>query len=116
MDSEAWNVRWTQGALEDFAEIIRYILAHEGQDVARELASLMRNDAGKRLKIFPMRGHPVPELLQVSRDYKEIHIKSFRIVYLPMEVERTVWILVVARAQRSISTLLRKRLLTQQTK
>ena len=116
MGNNAWSVRWSEGALEDFAEIIRYILVNEGPEIARELAGIIRKDAGQRLKTLPLRGHPVPELLQVSREYKEIHIKGFRLVYLPMESERTVWIMLMARAQRSISAMLRKRLMAIQPK
>lgn len=112
MGNEVWNVRWAEGALEDLAEIVRYILVNEGPETARELAGIIRKGAGQRLKTLPLRGHPVPELLQVSREYKEIHTKGFRMVYLPMEAERTVWIVLVARAQRSISAMLRKRLMT----
>lgn len=111
MGNDAWSVRWTEGALEDFAAIIRYILVNEGSVTARELADIIRKDAGQRLKTLPMRGHVVPELLQVSREYKEIHIKGFRMVYLPLKAEKTVWIMLVARAQRSISSMLRKRLM-----
>ena len=110
MGDDVWNVRWAEGALDDFAEIIRYILVNDGAEIARELVGILRNDAGQRLKTSPMRGHPAPELLQFSREYKEIHIKGFRLVYLPVEAERTVWIVLVARAQRSISGMLRKRL------
>ena len=110
-DEELWQVKFAAGGLEDLVDIIQYLLENDGVESAKELSTLIRTDARKRLTRLPYRGHLVPELEHISRERREIHIKSYRIIYQPHEAERTVWILLIVHARGSIQDLLRKRLL-----
>jgi plasmid stabilization system protein ParE len=77
---------------------------------AKELSALIQTDARNRLATLPRRGRPVPEL-EHCQECREIHIQSYRILYQPIETDRTVWILLVVHARRAIQDMLRRRLL-----
>ena len=78
---------------------------------AKALSTLIQTDARKRLATLPYRGRLVPELEGISQECREIHVKSYRIIYQPFEADRTVWILLIAHARRSLQDMLRNRLL-----
>lgn len=106
-----WDVRWAAGALEDLVEIIQYILDNDGVESARNLSALLKTDVKTQLTTFPYRGHPVPELEDAGSECRELHAKTYRIIYQPSENGRTVWILLVVHGRRSIRDMLLKRLL-----
>ena len=111
ISKDLWDVKFAAEGLEDLLEIIQYILENDGVGNARELSTLIQTDAKKRLTTLPSRGHLVPELEYVDQECREIHIKSYRIIYQPVEADHTVWILLVAHARRSIQNMLRNRIL-----
>lgn len=111
MANDTRDVRWAAGALGDMLEVIQYILEHDGVESAGELSILLKTDVKERLATLPYRGHPVPELEGAGQECREIHIKTYRIIYQPAEEGRTVWILLVAHGRRSIRDMLLKRLL-----
>lgn len=106
-----WNVFFAAGALDDLVGIIRYLLENDDVARARELSALMQTDVRQRLTALPHRGLPVPELAHMGHECREIHCRSYRILYQPVEAERTVWILLIAHTRRSIQDMLRDRLL-----
>lgn len=106
-----WSVRFTLGALDDLTEAIRYLLHQDSEEAARALAKAIREKAPSCLALWPYRGHAVPELAELTREYREIHVKSYRIIYLPDGRRGVVWILLLAHARRSIRELLLKRVL-----
>ena len=109
--NELWDVKFAAGSLEDLVEIIQYILENNGVESAKELSTLIQADAKKRLTTLPYRGHLVPELEHIGQECREIHVKPYRIIYQPLEANRTVWILLIAHVRRSIQDMLRNRLL-----
>lgn len=111
ISKELWHVKFAAGGLEDLLEIIQYILKNDGVESARAFSTLLHTDAKKQLATLPYRGHLVPELNHIDQECREIHIKSYRIVYQPVEADRTVWILLIAHYRRSIQDMLRSRLL-----
>ena len=111
VSSGFWDVTFAAGALEDLLEIIQCILENDGTESAKELSSLIQTDAKKRLTTLPCRGRLVPELEHIGQECREIHVTSYRIMYQPIEADRTVWILLVAHSRRSIQDMLRNRLL-----
>lgn len=106
-----WEVKFAAGALEDLLEIIRYILENAGVESARELSALMQGDVKKRLSTLPHRGHLPPELEHIGQECREIHVKSYRVIYQPLEADHIVWILLIAHSRQAIQDMLRKRLL-----
>lgn len=109
--SAPWSIYFAAGALGDIAEIVQCLLENDGPEMAKELTALIRSDAKQRLMHWPLRGHPVPELQNIAAGYYEIHVKFYRIIYQPVAENRTVRILLVAHARRSIQDMLRNRLL-----
>lgn len=109
--NDIWNVRFAAGGLEDLVCIVQHVLEHEGVESAKKLSVQLQTDVKKRLTTLPYRGRPVPELEHLSHECRELYCKPYRRLYLPIEADRTVWILLVAHTRQSIQDMLRKRLL-----
>ena len=106
-----WKVQFVGSARDDLIEIIRYILENDGLESAKEMMALIRQDVKQRLKTLPHRGRLVPELETISREYREIRVKPYRIIYRAIDEQKTVRILVVAHVKRSIHDMLLNRLI-----
>ncbi len=109
--SELWRVRFSGSALEDLVGIIQFLLDNENVEFAKELAGLIRKEGEDRLKTLPLRGRVVPELETVTKQYREIRIKSYRLIYRPVSEQRTVRILLIAHVKRNIQDMLLSRVL-----
>ena len=68
-------VEWSESALEELAEIARYV--HEKDPLAAERLLERADDAVDRLRFLPRFGRQVPE----APDYRELIVKPCRIIY-----------------------------------
>jgi len=93
--------------------IVDYLLENEGADFAGEFAKLIRAEAERRLKTLPLRGRVVPEVDTISKNYREIRVKSYRLIYTILPERNTVSVLMIAHVKRDIEEMLLSHLLHQ---
>ena len=102
------RVQWTENALTDLLEIIRFI-ARDSPQNAWKVHKRIRARA-MTLTSLPDRGHVVPELAELAVvGYRELSIPPYRIVY---RIEKkSVFVLAVLDGRRDIRRILSERLL-----
>jgi toxin ParE1/3/4 len=102
-----YTVAVEPGAEKDLDEITEYIAEHESVDRAIDIAMRIgRAIAG--LETFPNRGAYPKELLECGiRDYREIHLKPYRIIYRVLA--RAVVVVLIADGRRDMQALLTSR-------
>jgi toxin ParE1/3/4 len=107
-----YRVVFTGAALQDLDEIADYIADLHSARQALYVVGEIRKRV-ETLKVFPDRGTHLPELVDLgaggTMDYRELHLKPYRIVYFVSG--RVVYILIVADGRRDMPALLMKRLL-----
>ena len=101
-----WDVRFTAAAREHIMEITRYLLEHEGREFARSFTSELRNEGKERLKTLPLKGRTVPELETLTKEFREMRYKSYRLIYRASPQTFTVRILLIVHVKRDIEDLL----------
>lgn len=112
MDSSTkWDVRFTAAAADHMREIAHYLLENEGRNFAREFTAELRNVGKERLETLPLKGRTVPELETLTREFREIRYKSYRLIYRANPRTLTVRILLVAHEKRSIDDILLRTIL-----
>lgn len=105
----AWEVSWTENALEDLNGILDYIEEREGLEIADDLHELIDEEVKEKLSFLPLRGKPIAELPK-PHEFREIVVKKgFRAVYLPDETELKVWVLYFGRTKRPANAILENR-------
>jgi toxin ParE1/3/4 len=106
--SADYQVRWTNTAEIDLAEIIQYIMQNSpaaANEVFKKIKIKTEN-----LALLPDRGRIVPELFSQGISlYREIIIAPWRVIY--RIVEKTVFILAVIDSRRNIEDVLLERLI-----
>ena len=104
-----FEVLLTAGALDDLAEIVEFIAAHDSaENAARVLDKL--EQALASLAEFPERGSQPRELLELGiREYRQVFFKPYRLIYR-VDAKR-VYVHVVADGRRDMQSLLGRRLL-----
>lgn len=105
----SYHVYLLSGAQQDLLELHRYVALH---DSARKADRLIDNlyKACVRLKSMPDRGRVPPELERIgSRDFKEIILKPYRVIYKPTKNRILVYCILDGR--RDLPDLLEERLL-----
>ena len=104
-----YQVEFSPEAEEDLWKIGSYIARNDSLPKAEWLVDSLEKLAGQ-LEFLPFRGHVTPELAFFGiLDYREVHFKSYRIIY---QVLRTkVIVHAVLDGRRSIQELLKSRLL-----
>ena len=90
VDTEKWQVIWTQPAVDDLLEIVQYI-SHDSKFYASAVAREIYETA-ESLSVFPLRGRVVPEFAR--DDVREIFSQSHRIIYR-LEPERVAIIAII---------------------
>jgi toxin ParE1/3/4 len=111
----AWAVRFTQSAEMDLTAILDYIAERDGIEQALALLQIFQQGRAS-LATFPSRGHFPPELAKLHiMDFREIHVSVYRMVYQADETEQCVYIHAVLDVRRHVDTLLRERLLREDT-
>lgn len=107
MDSSTkWDVRYTKAAAGHIREIARYLLEKEGRNFASEFTTELRNIGKEKLETLPLRGRTVPELETLTKEFREIRYKSYRLIYRANPKSLKVRILLVAHEKRSIDDIL----------
>lgn len=103
------SVVLTQDALDDLDEIHAYIAAHDGIEQADRVLGHIR-DVLSRLSAFPQRGEHPPELVTLGiREYRQVHYKTYRMVYQLRA--KTAYVFLIADGRRDMQELLQRRLL-----
>ena len=96
-------------AKSDLRELFRYVEQHDSAEQADKLVSGIER-AITSLETLPQRGHCPPELSRLgNHEYREIHFKPYRIIYVIRDKE--VIVNSVLDGRRDIQTLLQQRLL-----
>ena len=99
----------THDAAGDLEELYDYIALHDSPRKADSVLEQVER-AFSRLSEFPARGAYPKELLALGiREYREIFVKPYRIIYRVMN--HNVYVLVIADGRRDMQTLLQRRLI-----
>ena len=105
----SFTVYFTKGAKADLFETYNYIKGKEYPLNAERLLSELKN-ACNSLSEMPARGHIPEELERVGVfDYREIHIKVYRILY--QIIGPDVYIHCILDGRRDIKEILERRIL-----
>lgn len=72
-----YSIDWSESALEDLRQIVRYI-SSDNSEAARRIGNAIINSVGK-LSSYPRFGRIVPELN--DEDIRQIVLSPYRIVY-----------------------------------
>ena len=104
-----YTVFMLREAEHDLETIFNYILGTGNPGAARDMIRLIRQ-ACDNLSQMPERGHIPPELARIDNyEYRQIIVKSFRIIY--QVVESSVFIFGIIHGRRNVEEVLRQRLL-----
>ena len=107
-----FEVRVTQGAERDLAEIAGFLAEREGAALAEQMLDSLFQAAAE-LTHFPERGSHPRELLALGiRDFRQVMCHPYRVIYRIQD--RTVFIYLVADGRRDFQGLLERRLLRGQ--
>ncbi len=99
----------TNDAVGDLEELYEYIALHDAPHKADYILEQIER-AFRRLSEFPERGAYPKELLALGiREYREIFLKPYRIIYRIMD--KNVYVLLIADGRRDMQTLLQRRLI-----
>ncbi|EHJ47731.1 addiction module toxin, RelE/StbE family [Solidesulfovibrio carbinoliphilus subsp. oakridgensis] len=105
----AFSVLLTEDAVGDLREIDAYLVWRDSAEAAEQVLEKIGQALGS-LARQPQRGHHPPELLALGiREYREIAVRPFRIIY--QIEEETVHVFLVADGRRDMQRLLLRRLL-----
>lgn len=104
-----FEVYLTADAEEDIFEIYNYVYIHDSPGNADKLF-LNLKESCLSLTHFPERGHCPPELDRINiKEYLEIHIKPYRIIYQVRD--KAVYIHCILDGRRNLQDRLQDRLL-----
>jgi len=104
-----YQVYFTDDAVIDLEEIYDYIYTNDHPLKAEQLLNNIEQ-ACLSLKEQPTRGSFVKELLALGiHEFREIFFKPYRIIY--KQLEKNIYIYLVADGRRDMQTLLERRLL-----
>ncbi len=99
----------TDDASRDLEDLYRYIASHDAPGKADDVLDQIEK-AFSNLSEYPERGAYPKELLAVGlREYREIHVKPYRIIYRVMA--ESVYVMMIADGRRDMQALLQRRLL-----
>jgi toxin ParE1/3/4 len=99
----------TNDAARDLNELYDYITVHDSPRKADYVLKQIEKTFST-LSEFPERGVYPKELLELGiREYREIFIKPYRIIYRVME--KNVYVLLIVDGRRDMQSLLQRRLL-----
>ena len=104
-----YAVYWVEDAEKDLLDIYRYVALNDSPEKAEKLLGHLEQTILK-LEALPERGHYPPELERIGvREYREVFLKPYRIVYQIMESE--MFIHCVLDGRRDLQELLQNRFL-----
>ena len=104
-----FKVLLTNDAARDIDELYDYIVRHDAPRKADHVLEQIEKALSK-LSEFPERGAYPKDLLALGiREYREIFLKPYRIIYRVMD--QNVYVLLVVDGRRDMQSLLQRRLL-----
>lgn len=103
-----YKVIVTSQALNDLFEIYKYVFLNYCVNKADNLISELRLKCFSLDKL-PKHGHTLPEIKHLNNTYRQIHYKSYRIIY--KITERVVYVNSVLDGRRELIELLHERIL-----
>ena len=108
--SRSYQIRWTANAKADLLNIVGYI-KEDNADAAKNVYERLRGKA-QSIKLFPLRGRVVPELLKEGITlYREIIVRPYRIMY---KIENdTVYIMAIFDSRQNVEEILLQKLLSR---
>ena len=102
-------VQLTDDAARDLEDICDYLAQHHAPGRADHVLERIEEAFSSRSE-HPHRGSHPKELRDIGiRDYREIFLEPYRIIYRVLD--NTVYVLLIADGQRDMQTLLQRRLL-----
>ncbi len=105
---KTFKVYWTEMAELDLEEIIDYI-SRDSRQAAESIYKKIKSKCAQ-LKTYPERYRIVPELLDISiKDYREIILPPYRIIY--KLIKKEVYVIAVVDSRRDFESFLYNRLL-----
>lgn len=105
----SWRVFLTEGAVHDLSDTHSFIARKDNPDAADRVMSRIE-EAIAALASFPNRGTRPKELLDLGiREYREVVVLNFRIIY--RIVEQGVYVFLIADGRRDMKQLLERRIL-----
>ena len=105
----SFAVLLTDDAAQDLYDLYDFISRHDAPEKADYVLTQIE-EAFSSLSESPERGAYPKELLAVGiREYREIFLKPYRIIY--RIIERNIYVLLTADGRRDMQTLLQRRLL-----
>jgi addiction module RelE/StbE family toxin len=104
-----FRVRWSQVARSDLFRILDYVLDRYPDEAEGLLDRI--EDKASALRTMPQRGRIVPELARLQlRDYREIQIPPYRLLYRVVGAE--VVVPAVFDSRRNLEDVILERILT----
>jgi toxin ParE1/3/4 len=104
-----FKVLLTNDAARDLDELYDYIALHDAPRKADHVLEQIEK-AFSKLSEFPERGAYPKELLALGiREYREVFLKPYRIIYRVMD--KNVYVLMIVDGRRDMQSLLQRRLL-----
>ena len=101
------RVRWSEPASLDLIEVIEFV-QRDSTSAARKLAQDLLA-AASRLRLQPLTGKVVPELLEQGiSDYRQLLVGPYRLIYT---IRESIDIVAVMDSRRDLQTALFQRLL-----
>lgn len=105
----SWKVFLTEDAIRDLSDTYAFIARKDNPDAADRVVDRME-EAIAALASFPNRGARPRELLDLGiREYREVVVLNFRIIY--RIVEQAVYVFLIADGRRDMKQLLERRIL-----
>jgi toxin ParE1/3/4 len=105
----SFSVYLLSGAKQDLLHLHGYVATGDSIEKADKLIDDLQR-TGERLKTMPERGRVPPELERIGiREFREIIIKPYRIIYAI--VKSTVFVYCILDGRRDLQALLEERLL-----
>jgi len=75
-----YKVSWTKDAERNLDEILNFIIEHDGLTIAHKIYQKIKEKVSL-LKVSPLQGREVKELKSLKKNYHEIIVNPWRIIY-----------------------------------
>ena len=76
-----YKVEWTKGAERSLDEILNFIIENDGIKISYKIYQKIKKKSSS-LKVYPNIGTPVKELKSLQKNYKQLIIKPWKIIYI----------------------------------